>query len=260
MKIRKSVLKRFAPIYFEATKKHLRNLKNVAIFTGMHAEMRVQIERFMHISGLSAADLLFEYSDEMLDNDEYRMIVLLYTCACFMSNSETLSMEEYRGYMSALNEVMGENFNPHDALRYFSEMFSIQPDLIPQYVKTNMAKDTEERCANDLCDKKLQLINGPDEFFNFDSYHKYVSERAQEIVTSLNGEGYVNTRPVEVLSTIIILKKLNFHMFRMYSIENDIPMPKEVMDALAKKIFSIYKSGLPGGSGPHIIGLDDDSG
>lgn len=263
-KIDLDLLKKVAPTYFSVVLDHLATLKRMAMFTGRYSKVRFQVEQFMRISGMSAADIITEYDDTLLENDEFRIVTMLYACASLISvreidedgalNSEdVITIDEFRGSMSILQEVMGGEFSPNDAIRYFSERFDIDPNLIPEYVKKNLTDESEERKANQICEEKIRKLDDHSNYVEFDQYYEYIEENTKSIISTLNTEGLINTYPLDIMAILILLRKLRFQVAKLYDVDNALPMPKEILNALAKKIFHATKNGISGG----IIGPDD---
>lgn len=162
-------------------------------------------------------------------------------------------MNEFRGFVSSFQNLIGTSFTPNDAIRYFTKVFDISQDLIPEYVKKNLVIDSEERNANEICESKIEKLDGPSNYVDFDQYYEYIEENTKPIISILNTEGFINTYPIDVMTNLVLLKKLRFQIGKIYDVENSLPIPAEVLGALARKIFHATKGGLNG----DIIGPDD---
>jgi hypothetical protein len=86
---------------------------------------------------------------------------------------------------------------------------------------------------------------------SFDSYKSFVGDHAEKIISNLNSNGYMHSYPIDIFTIIILLKKMGFQISSLYKIDGTLPLPKGVMDAIAKQIFELRESGITGGT---IIG------
>lgn len=250
VKIRLNTLQEMAPIYYKEVKKHITALKAMRNFTGNYESFNQQIENSVIMGGLSSADF-DEYDPYFLEYPGFRMIVVLYTCACIITNLKSMSMEDFRGYMNALRESMGGEFDQNDAIQYLSKNINIDNSLIPSNVKVNIARSVEEREANKICETNINLIRKPDPGETFESYKSFIGGRAEKMITDLNNSGYMHSYPLDIFTMIVLLKKLNFQLASLYRIDGFIPLPVGAMHAIAKQLFEFAEKGIIGGN---IIG------
>jgi len=256
MVIHKKTIRKFAPLYYEDVKAHLRALKSAQRRTGKYPEFRHVIEMFMGTSGMSAADLLLDgYDPKMLDNEEFRTVVILYSCTCLMTDCYRLSVTGFRDYLGYIQNVQGRELDAIDALKYFSDIMDIDADIVPEYVKNSMAQVFEERAANKVCDKSLGTIDSPDNYASFELYWEYIEKNAQDLINKLITQGYTHTYPLDLFTHLIILRQLNFPIGTLYSIQQSLPAPRGIIDVLSKKLFELKKSGGFQSDGGGFIGL-----
>lgn len=248
--VKLKTLQLIAPIYYDNVINHINSLRSIRDFTKQYSMVNRQIEAFMSASGFSSADLS-GYDPSILQYDDFRMILIIYVCVGIISGNEKLSMEDFRGYMSSFREVMGSEFNHNDAVQYFSKHIDIDPSLIPSSVKVDIAKGVEERDANKICESNINLIRLPEPGESFDSYKSFIEGHTSKLVSNLNDAGYMHSYPIDLFTSIILLKKLNFQISSLYRIDGITPLPAGAINAIAKQIFELRQQGITGGS---IIG------
>ena len=254
-KIDQNTIRKYARRYFSSTRKHLASLRSLQHRIGEHSFVRKRIEEFMFVSGLSAADMMFEFfSEDMLNNDEFRAVVMLYACVCIITSEEQISMIRFREYMTYMQKSKNYD-NANDLIKYFTEIFDIDPGVVPKYVQVGIAEMFEERNANRVCNSQYDKIDSPDEYMSFDGYREYMENHAKSIINILNIGGHVKTHDLKTFTYLLILKKLNFPVGNLYSSQGHLPVPRGIIDELAKKLFELRKQGGTGGS---IIGFGDN--
>ena len=255
-KIGQDLIQGFAPLYFEAAKQHLVMFRNIQESTGQYSYMRNQVEMFMRTSGLTSGDMIrTEYNPIMLNNEEFRTVVILYTCTCILCSTDKMGIPCFREFMMHIQDSFGHK-NTHDVVKYFSDIFDIDPGIIPDYVKTGMALEFEEREADKICEKSFEKLDGPDGYSSYEQYSEYMLENSKSITHNLNVEGYTNTFDPDMLAKLMILKKLNFPVPTLYSVQKYLPFPGGLIDVLTKKLFTLRQSGGFSSSGG-FFDLDD---
>ena len=255
--VNKKSIERFAPLYFAAAKVNLASLRCAQWKTGKYPEFRRLIELFMKAGGLSSADMMLEkYNPIMLKNDEFRVMVILYACVCLITERDELCIPEFREYIACIQDSR-EISDTADTLKYLSDIVGIDGSIVPEGIKTGMAEIFEEREANKICDKVSDSADGPDGYTLFDGYWDYMKSKANGLINKLVTEGYTHPFTLDLLTHLMILRKLNFPVSDLYSVQMNLPAPRGLIDVLSKKLFEIYKQGksLPGGGG--VIDLSD---
>ena len=106
------------------------------------------------------------------------------------------------------------------------------------------------------CEKWFSKMDGSENHGTFELYHDYIETNAMELNRELLSQGYTHTHALDALTTLVILRKHGFPVSRLYSVHESTPLPKEIMHALAKKLFT---SKGEGGSGFHggLLDLGD---
>lgn len=258
--ITKNTIEVCAPLYYEAIKTHLETLRAMRDRSGKYSIITDRIELFMRASGLTAADMMSgNFEKSMMDNDAFITSAILFTCACMITNRNTMSIPEYREYLGTLQDVLDGHTSTYDTIKYFSHELGIDADVVPNDVKEGMAEVDEERAADKICNRSFEKLDTPETYPSFDVYYQYMKENGLAIINELTTEGYSHTYDPDTFAQLMILKKLNFPVGTLYSIQRDLPAPKGIIDVLTKKLFALrHEGGLPGGGG--IVDLSGDDG
>ena len=251
--VNRLVLEEYGPKYFKAVKEHLLTLHEIEDFTGEHTNLRRQSQAFVTGSGVSSSDLLRDYDNSMLAIDEFRITVIIYACVCLITKHSSLSIGGFRYYSTSINDAVPDSTDTHDMIKYLSENIDIDTFLVPDYIKKTMAKHVEEKEANKICNKLFDKLNDKNARSSFETFSEYMTENSRNLIDKLNSEGYMNTHSVEVLSDLMILRKIGFPVPDLYIIKGDLPVPKELLHALTKKMFEVSTGDNSGG----ILGLGD---
>jgi len=259
MLINKKVIGGYAPILYKSILRHLKVMKYICDFNGCHTEMRFQVERFMRSMGLSAADVLSEsYDPSIIENEEFRLILILYTCVCIITDSSMMEMGEFATYMQYIRDSVGD-LDSGELIKYFCDMMKVDPKIVPQYIQKKISTSFEEKAANNICEKRFEKLDGPNDYVSFELYHEYMEKNAQKLINDLNTEGFTNTYPLDLMTILLILKKHNFPILNLYSVDQSLPAPRGIIDVLAKKLFTLRQNGgIPPNGGIIDFGSDTD--
>ena len=256
-KIDMKVLRKIAPAYFDAAKAHLVDFGALRDFTGNIPQLNRQMISLVEFSGLAPVDLLYSYNEDLLNYDGFRMMAIMYSGMCIILGKESISISELRSMMSSIIESMPDGFTHNDMIQFMSQHIEIDQSIIPSNIKIDMAKETEERKANELCINRANIIRRPNAGETYESYKSFIEDQASTIIGILNDDGYMHSYPVDVFTSLLMLYKFGMTFAKMYCIGGGLPMPKEVMNALSQKLFQAnLDGGISGIIGPFIGGDD----
>jgi hypothetical protein len=259
-KINTQMIKKMAPVYFGAVKEHLTSLGVIRDFTGKTFKINNDAMETSRSLGCFPSDLLApdheNASQAMLNCDDFKIMVIIYASICSLFEKKYISIYELLGVVSLIRDSMGEKFTPNDMIRFVSQKIQIDLDVIPKSIIIDIAEEDEERKANALCVNQANLIRAPNSKEAYESYRSHVKECAENILNILNKEGYVHAYPVDALTSLLILHKHGMVINNLYKIDERLPIPQEVINALSKKVFQM----VSGGDISDIIGPFSDGG
>ena len=256
MSITLKTLQKTAPVYFEAVKECIDDLGMIRGFTGKMTALNQQMTSFLGISGMSVVDIMYGYDPGLLNYDGFKMMVIVYTSICAALGKDKISIPELRWTIQLISECVDENITNNDVLQHIINNADVDPEIVPANIKIDIAKEAEEKQGNELCYSMVGLMRLPNSGEDYNSYKEYVENQAVNITNALNKEGLVHSHSMDVFVSLLILNKMGVNIVKLYQIDRQLPIPKEVINELSKRIYENMASGNFGVIG----GLDGAAG
>ena len=184
------------------------------------------------------------YSEDMLDNDNFRVEVIYHLCLCMLTD-ELLSWPAYNVCKSLVFEsLLSKLPECKSAETALLELFKVSPKVLPESHRQYLAKLDEVYNAIEIIVKDIANCKKPDEFMIYEDYISYIDDVTKVVREKLLDQGYYNVHNQNIFKIAIALSNLNGPpIIPLYTL-NELPIKVDNsnLENLVSHLWELYKT------------------